>query len=124
MPDANRLPPLGWPWDQMADALLRWDDADKRFNAAMIAADLDARERAALDREIAAADLYAIKREVANQFLLGFRLAMELEPTAVAGLLGDLPPGTITTNALDELEDRVDAVEDAVVNLEQGSVAR
>jgi hypothetical protein len=60
---------------------------------------------------------------VANQFLLGLRLAIEQEPTALATLLGNLPPSPLLTGAVEDLEDRVDAVEDAVVELKTERVA-
>jgi hypothetical protein len=107
----------------MADALLRWDDARRRHQAAQVAGDADGRERAALDREIAESDLAAVRGEVARQWLAGFRLALELEPTAVAGLLGRLPAADTVVEALGELEARIDAAEDAVVDLETNRVS-
>jgi hypothetical protein len=124
MDASDRPPPMGWPWDQMADALLRWDDARRRHHAARVAGDVDARERAALDREVAENDLAAVRDEVARQWLAGFRLALELEPTAVAGLLGRLPAAETVVGVLGELEARIDAAEDAVVNLVTNRVPR
>jgi hypothetical protein len=112
-----KLPPLGFPWDQYAEAVLRWDEANRRHHAAQVAGDVSAREEAALDRETALVDRQRIRDEVVRQWLLGFRWALEECPAAVASLLGDLPPAEPVVEALRELEDRVDTVEDAVVRL-------
>lgn len=119
-----RLPPMGWPWDAMAEAVLRWDAARQRHHAAMIAGDVNAREETALEMCLAESDRWAIRQELANQFLAGFRAALDCEPTVLAGLLADLPPNALLTAAIDDLEDRVDAAEDAVVNLETNRVTR
>jgi hypothetical protein len=114
----NRLPPMGWPWDALADAVLRWAEADRRHHAAAVAGDVSARERAALDRDIALTDRAELRQEMARQWLAGLRAAVEVYgPATIAELLGGLPPAETVVEAIGELEDRVDAAEDAVVKL-------
>lgn len=139
--DANRLPPLGWPWDALADAVLAAEDARKRLHAAQVvfgiacarvkagepaqaelSQAIDERNRAELDLETALVDHHTVRDEMSRQWLAGLRAVLDLEPTALAGLLGDLPVAPAVAEALGELEDRIDAAEDAVVNLEQGRV--
>jgi hypothetical protein len=115
--DANRLPPLGWPWDALLDAARRLERADQAMLAAGTAGDAMARCAAELDRSQAIIDWNRIKDEQALVWLAGFRAALERYPASVAGLLGDLPPCRRLTEAIDELEDRVDAAEDVVVDL-------
>jgi hypothetical protein len=115
------LPALGWPWDQLADATLRWAAARDRHHAATVAGDVNAREAAAADRWRAEQDRAAVRDDVARLWLAGFRAATELHPEAVAALfdrlVADVPPAAGVAVAIQELEDRVDVAEDAVVKL-------
>jgi hypothetical protein len=121
-PDSR--PSLGWPWDGILDALLRWQDARGRVWAAQVAGDVNALRRAELDQEEAQSDWHAARAEVTRQWLLGLRLAIETEPTQLAVLLGQLPAADTVTEAIAGIEDRIDAAEDAIVNLESGAVYR
>lgn len=124
MDAANRLPPLGWPWDALQDAGRRLERADREMLVAGTAGDVTARCAAELDRERAILDFFAVREELALQWLSGFRWALERYPAHVADLLRELPPARAVTDAIGELEDRVDAAEDAVVKLEHGQVYR
>lgn len=139
MADTARPPVLGWPWDQLLDAARRAEGARQRLQAAGVLAGtvdtekvrhpegersraLQEKLRAEFDLEGALADWRAVKAEMALQFLAGLRAAIEHEPTALRELLAQLPAAETVVEAIRELEDRVDAAEDAVVNLEQGRV--
>lgn len=122
MSDANRLPPMGWPWDALLEAARRMECAERAMMAAGTAGDLTARMGAELDRAAAVSDFHAVKDDIALQWLAGLREAIQRYPVATGAALADLPPAAPVAAALDELEDRVDAVEDAVVNLETNRV--
>lgn len=129
----NRPPPMGWPWDQLADATLRWADARDRHHAAQVAlataaatdhegnpawsaaevrrAAINDRERAALDMEQALLDHWEARQEVSRQWLTGLRMTLELQPANLAELLRDVPPSEIVVQSLRELEDRTEAAE-------------
>jgi hypothetical protein len=121
---AERLPPLGWPWDALADAVLRWADARDRHHAATVAGDVNAREDAAADRWRAEQDHARVRDEVARQWLAGMRAAIELYGPAFLSEWAELPPPAVFVSAVQDLEERVDAAEDAIVNLEHGPVCR
>lgn len=116
-PSENRPPPLGWPWDQLADAALRVDAADRAILVAGTAGDVMARSAAELARDEAAGDFRRVREELALQWLAGFRAALEFYPAAVAEVLGRMPPCERVTEALGELEDRVDEAEDFIVGI-------
>jgi hypothetical protein len=78
---------MGWPWDQIADAALRFTEADQLLHAAQIAGDTSARLAAELDRETAAREWGAVREEVARQWVFGLRAALELNPESVRELL-------------------------------------
>lgn len=121
-------PPLGWPWDQVRAALERWVGARLRHHAAVVRGDVNARESAQMEMWEAEQDRAGVRDRVAQEWLMGFRCAMELYPEAVAALLDelvkDVPPAAGVVEAITELEDRVDAAEDAVVELERDRVYR
>jgi hypothetical protein len=83
---------LGWPWDQIADAALRFTEADQRLWAAQVAIigterpDFNAIAAAQLDRDKAVADWHDVREDVARLWLAGFRFALELNPEAVETL--------------------------------------
>lgn len=109
--DANRLPPLGWPWDALLDAGRRLERAEAAILAAGTAGDLRGRMAAELDRDDAVRDWNAVKDDLALQWLRGLHEALDRYPHAVAVALDALPAAPAVTAALDELEDRVDAAE-------------
>jgi hypothetical protein len=117
MSDVNRLPPLGWPWDQLLDAARRMERAERAALEAGTAGDLMGRLGAELDGAAAVSDFHAVKDDLALQWLAGFREAIDRYPHSCATLFGARPPAETVTAALDELEYRVDAVEDVVVEL-------
>lgn len=100
MPVQDRLtrpPAMGWPWDQIAEAALRFTEADQRVHAAAIAGDLNARMMAELDRESAQCDWHSVREEVARQWVFGLRAALDLNPESVRELLGGATRGTNRT---------------------------
>jgi hypothetical protein len=111
MSDTNRPPPMGYPWDQLQSAALRFADADKRLHAAQVAGDTPARLAAELDRETALRHWSDLREEVARQWLLGLRMVLATQPTNLAELLRDVPPSEVVVQSLRELEDRTEAAE-------------
>jgi hypothetical protein len=112
---AIRPPPLGWPWDALLDAGMRLERADAALLAAGTAGDVMGKLAAALDREKAIGDFFTVREEMARQWMAGLRAAVErYGPTAIAELLDGLPPAETVKEAIGELEDRVDAVENSI----------
>lgn len=108
----NRPTPMGWPWDQLADAAIRFGETGQRIIAASLAGDVMARCAAELDRDTAAADFTAVREEMARQWLAGLRAVLATQPANLAELLRDVPPSEIVAQSLRELEDRTEAAED------------
>lgn len=90
----TRPPTLGWPWDQIAEAALRFTEADQHLHAAQVRGDLNARLAAELDRETALRDWQSVREEVARQWVFGLRAALELNPESVRELLSNGTRGT------------------------------
>lgn len=107
----NRPPPMGWPWDQLTDAAIRYGEAGQRIIAASLAGDVMARCAAELDRDAAAADFTAVREEQARQWLAGLRAVLATQPANLAELLRDVPPSEVVVQSLRELEDRTEAAE-------------
>lgn len=90
----TRPPPMGWPWDQIAEAALRFTEADQLLQAASVRGDTNGKLAAELDREAAANDWHAVREEVARQWVFGLRAALELNPESVRELLSNATRGT------------------------------
>ncbi len=127
-PGWEAVPQLGPPFDEFAEAVLRANDARRREHVAQIAGDVNARERAALDREEAAGAAYAINDHEAHRFLFALRATLALYPGALAVHLdGQLPTLDLLrtehlaqAEAIAGLDARATEIEDAVVALEAG----
>lgn len=102
---------IGWPFAELIEHALRADDARVRALAAAVAGDVGARIRADLERDDALADHHRVREDIAALFFLGFRCALELNSAAVAQLLAAMP---VPRN----VSDRLDQLEDAVLDLE------
>jgi hypothetical protein len=85
----TRPPTLGWPWDQIADAALRFTEAEQHLQAAQVAGDVGAKAAAELDRETALRDWQGVREEVARQWVFGLRAALDLNPESVRELLSN-----------------------------------
>jgi hypothetical protein len=116
---------LGWPWDPLAEAVLRADAARKRAWAAQVEGDRAAQQLAEWDLTEALGDHRQIRQQLADQWLAGMRAALDLDPSAVAVLLDRFPVPDPVRTAIGEVEDavldaeeRLDKVEDAVLDLE------
>ncbi len=107
---------LGWPFAQYADALLKHDAAKRREWAATVTRDVNARERAILDKLEAQTERQQIRDSVAHLFIFALRVALEDDHgetlrTLLQGVLG-----------LDQFEARLNEVEDGVLALNRGEV--
>ena len=82
-------PPLGQPFDEYARLLIAADDAGKRFHAAQMADDVDARQAAEIDREAAAEAVATYKHHHAAALMMFARWAAEVYgPGAVLAAIG------------------------------------
>ena len=102
---------LRWPWCDIIRAALKADEANTRSLAAAVRGDVDARLQADFDRWDALGDVEKVKNEAADLLLACLRFAIEREPAGLAILLGNLP---VPRN----VSDRLDQLEDAVLDLE------
>lgn len=93
----TRPPTSGWPWDQIAEAALRFTEADQLLQAASVAGDANGKLAAELDRETALRDWHTVREEVARQWVFGLRAALELNPESVRELLSGATRGTNRT---------------------------
>jgi hypothetical protein len=80
---------LGWPWDQIAEAALRFTEADQHLQAASVRGDVNGKAAAELDRETAIREWGDVREEVARQWVFGLRAALELHPESVRELLSN-----------------------------------
>ena len=92
------------PFARQSELLSRFDDANKRYHEAQVIGDIDARERAALDRAYAQQDSVTLQAHLASFLLWMLRCTEVQYPNHPAAKFLELPS-------------RVDALEAVVVQL-------
>ena len=111
---------LGEPFTSFARALILADRARQRQHKAEVGGDIDAREKAILAREEAAAAAYRIKDHAATRLLFAVRAAAELYPGHLQALLDPYYRRELdaTQAAVVDVEHRLDEAEDYLVAVE------
>lgn len=109
---------LDWPWSKLADATLCFADANARLLAAQTAGDRQAVITATLDLDEATRDYHWCREKIAELWLMGFRIALDLQPVAVGESMGRLPVPHAASEVIEKLEDRMDEAEHAIIRLE------
>ncbi len=75
------------PFRLLHEAKVRWDDADQRDYLAGLAGDIEARERARLDRDTAENMIVTVEHHLATICLISLRLIPKYYPTLPAARL-------------------------------------
>jgi hypothetical protein len=132
-PKKRNDPPAEFPLDlgsplfnEYARLLLAADDAYQALHRAIIGGDRAEINDAELVYDDRLGDVFAYKHRVAQDLLLALRFASELYPGRIMEHLDPVfrQELDVTQEAVVELEDRVDDVEDGLVVMEQGEVKR
>lgn len=102
--------------DAYTDALRRVGKLNTELSRAVFSQDQAARTRLEAERDAAMVERDALKEKIAKHWLRGLRFAIDSYGLAIRQHLDGVLDGS-------DLEQRVDAAENAIVNLESGVTA-